>query len=223
MAGTEPGWYPDHADPGQVRYWDGAQWTDHVAPAPAATAGGGDAPADPPSRSRLVLLAAVALLVVAAVAVAVVVLTGDDTEDEATEDTGSDDSEADTDDTDDAGEPTGGEAVAGTWVGTYTCPQGDTGLELTIEDDGDDEVIATFAFSPLSSNPDVEPGAFTMTGTFDDGELELEPDEWIDQPEGYAMIGLESRALDVESGEVVGIAGDVTLDSACSTFLVTRD
>ena len=27
-----PGWYPDHNDPGIVRYWDGVKWTDHTAP-----------------------------------------------------------------------------------------------------------------------------------------------------------------------------------------------
>ena len=26
------GWYPDAVQPGQVRYWDGQQWTEHVAP-----------------------------------------------------------------------------------------------------------------------------------------------------------------------------------------------
>lgn len=30
------GWYPDPGDTGQVRYWDGAAWTEHRAPAPAA-------------------------------------------------------------------------------------------------------------------------------------------------------------------------------------------
>lgn len=35
------GWYPDTTQPGQQRYWDGAAWTDHMAPlataAPVAT------------------------------------------------------------------------------------------------------------------------------------------------------------------------------------------
>ena len=30
---TPPGWYPDAQVPGQTRYWDGQQWTEHVAPA----------------------------------------------------------------------------------------------------------------------------------------------------------------------------------------------
>lgn len=33
------GWYPDPTQPGQQRYWDGAQWTEHTAP--GGEAGGG--------------------------------------------------------------------------------------------------------------------------------------------------------------------------------------
>jgi Protein of unknown function (DUF2510) len=39
MSPTPPaGWHPDPERPGQMRYWDGAQWTDHRSPATAATA-----------------------------------------------------------------------------------------------------------------------------------------------------------------------------------------
>ena len=42
MADAQPGWYPDPAGdpvhPTQLRWWDGSQWTDNYAPAPAATA-----------------------------------------------------------------------------------------------------------------------------------------------------------------------------------------
>jgi len=37
MSDPIAGWYPDAAVPGQQRYWDGTQWTEHVAPlAPGA-------------------------------------------------------------------------------------------------------------------------------------------------------------------------------------------
>jgi hypothetical protein len=31
-----PGWYADPSGPGALRYWDGAAWTQHVQPMPAA-------------------------------------------------------------------------------------------------------------------------------------------------------------------------------------------
>jgi hypothetical protein len=51
MNGTTPaGWYPDSQNPGQQRYWDGTQWTEHFAPiasapAPAAVPIAAQAPA----------------------------------------------------------------------------------------------------------------------------------------------------------------------------------
>ncbi|MFJ4167949.1 DUF2510 domain-containing protein [Paenarthrobacter sp. NPDC089714] len=30
---TPPGWYPDPSNPQQMRWWDGVQWTPHLAPA----------------------------------------------------------------------------------------------------------------------------------------------------------------------------------------------
>jgi Protein of unknown function (DUF2510) len=58
-----PGWYDDPHVPGGRRYWDGAQWTEHVAapgqPAPAQAA---VAPAAGPyPRGRIVLVAVAAL------------------------------------------------------------------------------------------------------------------------------------------------------------------
>jgi len=34
MSDSMPGWYPDPVTAGQQRYWDGAQWTENVAPLP---------------------------------------------------------------------------------------------------------------------------------------------------------------------------------------------
>ncbi|MGG7452326.1 DUF2510 domain-containing protein [Plantibacter auratus] len=44
---TPAGWYPDYADPTQQRYWDGASWTTHTAPAAVA----------PPQQAATALLA----------------------------------------------------------------------------------------------------------------------------------------------------------------------
>ncbi|MEP7159861.1 MAG: RDD family protein [Dermatophilaceae bacterium] len=37
MSAPDPGWYDDPAQPGRVRYWDGRQWTEHVAEGPDAS------------------------------------------------------------------------------------------------------------------------------------------------------------------------------------------
>ncbi len=39
---TPPGWFPDHSDPNQLRWWDGEAWTSNTAPKPATTASGDD-------------------------------------------------------------------------------------------------------------------------------------------------------------------------------------
>lgn len=41
-------WYPDPEVPGQQRYWDGTQWTEHRAPGPGAA---GTGPQDPSSQA----------------------------------------------------------------------------------------------------------------------------------------------------------------------------
>ncbi|WP_022909629.1 DUF2510 domain-containing protein [Aestuariimicrobium kwangyangense] len=73
---SQPGWYPDPSgQPGQFRFWDGAQWSQQTTANPAQTPppGGGQAP--PPRRSggagRWVLLV-VGVLVVALVGFLVV-------------------------------------------------------------------------------------------------------------------------------------------------------
>jgi hypothetical protein len=40
---VHPGWYPDPERPGLLRWWDGAQWSHHLAPAmPPVQQGGTD-------------------------------------------------------------------------------------------------------------------------------------------------------------------------------------
>jgi hypothetical protein len=89
--------------------------------------------------------------------------------------------------------------VRSVWVGHYVCTQGLTGLVLTIEARGE-SVTAIFDFGPLDSNPSVPRGSYRMTGTMrDDGTelfVDLAPDEWIDQPTNYGMVGLYARTIE---------------------------
>ena len=81
--------------------------------------------------------------------------------------------------------------IEGTWVGSYRCGQGVTGLILTIEAAASG-LTGTFRFHPTTENPRAQAGAYSVTGRFDPliGELRLTPARWIEQPRGYGMVGL---------------------------------
>jgi len=114
-----------------------------------------------------------------------------------------------------------GDAVAGRWTGTYVCSQGETGLDLTIEDEGDGDVSATFAFHAIESNPTVPSGSYTMSGGFQDGSLVLEPEGWIEQPSGYELVGLTSDPLDDDGEATTTLSGQVD-GPGCTDFDLTR-
>jgi len=76
---TPPGWYPDSQSPGQQRYWDGMQWTEHTAPTgPSAPpnhspmAGATQSPGQAPKKNWLlrhkILSAVLAFVVIAVIA-----------------------------------------------------------------------------------------------------------------------------------------------------------
>ena len=77
---TPPGWYPDWDNPELQRYWDGAQWTDQVAPHQQGTpltpsprpSGSSD------SRRTMWLAAGGVALLVAGIAIGAVAADGDD-------------------------------------------------------------------------------------------------------------------------------------------------
>ena len=47
MSSVEPGWYPDADNPALIRWWDGAGWTEHTQPNPAAVPPPTPAPSAP--------------------------------------------------------------------------------------------------------------------------------------------------------------------------------
>jgi hypothetical protein len=107
--------------------------------------------------------------------------------------------------------------LVGTWVGSYTCSQGDTGLRLVIRARGA-ALTATFSFYALPRNPGVPSGEYTMTGTDSATRVILRPGHWIKQPFGYEMVGLTSGPP-AHRGKV--LRGRIT-NPGCSTFSVTK-
>ncbi len=81
------------------------------------------------------------------------------------------------------------------WRGRYLCLQGPTSLTLTLDLTGGGAASAVFDFGPLPENPAIPSGRYLVQGSAiqrPDGGLDvlLAPDRWIDQPTGYAMVGL---------------------------------
>ena len=50
-------------------------------------------------------------------------------------------------------------SAVGTWIGTYRCGQGQTGLRLVVTGDDPDSLAAAFRFFPVADNPGVPSGA----------------------------------------------------------------
>jgi hypothetical protein len=114
-----------------------------------------------------------------------------------------------------AGSPAASTA-AGTWTGTYTCAQGLTGLQLTIKAAAGDALRATFAFSPVPSNPSVPSGSYSMTGFIDPAGIFLDASQWIKQPPGYDMVNIVG---DLPAGHNTRLAGSIP---GCSDITLKR-
>jgi hypothetical protein len=124
-----------------------------------------------------------------------------------------------------SGEAAGGgagldpESLSGVWEGSYECAQGPTGLRLTVDDRGDGDVGASFESFPEGGNADAATGSYTMTGSNADGALALEGDEWLEQGDNSAMVGLQADVGDRSDTEA--LEGTVVGDG-CSTFSLDR-
>ncbi|MBI1407189.1 MAG: hypothetical protein GC145_13820 [Caulobacter sp.] len=115
------------------------------------------------------------------------------------------------------------EPLDGVWEGAYTCYQGKTGLTLTLDATPSGEVTGTFAFWPRGDNPGVPSGRFAVRGRVTaGGELELHGDHWINQPTGYAMVGLSGKAYAGQNGDKDVLVGRVTDLEGCTEWAARR-
>lgn len=106
------------------------------------------------------------------------------------------------------------------WLGTYTCAQGLTSVDLRIVSTHCDVIDdAQFIFDWQTGGVT---GSYHMTGTFDpnSGTATFTPAGWIIDPNG--MGNLSSHMVGM-SGSVSGntYAGNIT-DGACGSFSVTN-
>jgi hypothetical protein len=110
-----------------------------------------------------------------------------------------------------------GGVLAGTWEGSYTCGQGLTGLDLRIQRPGPrGSLQATFSFYPLTKNPAVPVGVFTMRGTYHSAtRIVLRYRRWILRPAGYFMASLSGR---LTAGRFHGAVHIGPGGAPCTTF-----
>lgn len=112
----------------------------------------------------------------------------------------------------------------GVYTGGYTCAQGITYLELTLDGYQDGSVSAVFRFNSAKwaggENRTVPEGRFAMVGRLNDqGQLVLQGDHWIQQPADYGMVNL--AGLVTRQGSSLVIAGNVGGAPGCTTFRVS--
>jgi hypothetical protein len=83
-------------------------------------------------------------------------------------------------------------SIIGTWEGLYECPQGVTGLTLTISGTSPSNLSGNFRFYPTPDNARAGNGSYEVSVTFDlaSNRFEARGTRWIEQPEGYMFANL---------------------------------
>ncbi len=109
--------------------------------------------------------------------------------------------------------------VSATWVGHYTCPQGNTAVNLTISEVKPGVLNAWFHFQAPPDNPFVPTGCYTMTGHYEAASrhVALAPGGWLHQPDGYVMVGLDGEV----SADGLALEGSID-HPACGSFTTVR-
>jgi hypothetical protein len=111
-------------------------------------------------------------------------------------------------------------SLSGTFEGGYECAQGLTWLKLETNARSDGMMTAFFSFGSAAEKGrtinTVPEGKFAMRGTWNGDHFTLEPDYWIDRPNGFSMVGLTG-----DVGSRGGLSGDVQFQG-CTVFAVRR-
>jgi outer membrane protein OmpA-like peptidoglycan-associated protein len=109
--------------------------------------------------------------------------------------------------------------LIGTWVGSYTCAQGLTGITLTISNATPTLVTAGFHFHEDHRNPGVPTGCFQMKGSYDAStkQLILLGEKWLLRPAGWVMVDFVGE-VDAEGKTFTGRARG----PGCTTFHLVR-
>jgi len=108
-------------------------------------------------------------------------------------------------------------AITGTWQGVYECPQGPTGLTLTIEGDTPHALKGNFRFYPTPDNARPATGDYEVAISFDpaSSRIEVQGTRWIDRPPGYEFANLRGV---LQGRQLIG-----TVENAgCGAFQLTR-
>jgi hypothetical protein len=108
-------------------------------------------------------------------------------------------------------------SLTGTWTGSYFCPQGQTGLRLTLKATPGGALTATFSFYPTATNVSVPSGSFALAGSYTARGFQLTPDHWISKPQNYSMVGLTGAANSSDTA----LSGSI-VSPGCTTFSVSR-
>ena len=111
------------------------------------------------------------------------------------------------------------EDLEGTWMGSYTCRQGETGMRMRIQVQTDSSFVGTFEFFPICTNyaSHVEIGKYYFTGKFNSSKsISFDFNYWILKPDGWTYVNKIGALIDTES-----LSGKV-LDEDCGEFFMKK-
>lgn len=107
--------------------------------------------------------------------------------------------------------------LTGDWEGVYPCGQGPTSATLSITGTPNGQVTGVLDFHPVSENPQIPSGRYTVRGSFTvEGDLTLVPDAWIVRPRNSHMVGLRGKV------DILNIAFQGTVPECRKPFKLSK-